>query len=262
MVEDMEAKMTKPKPIKDIVAGVVGKGKEWETVDALIEECKECLRSPVAGGGYFGYKFPALISLLEEYQKDHPACTDSLKCPNCGKTGEAAKLPHSCAAPFQPAAAESRFEDLMHCLEGLAKYHPKLESQRETILTLASKINSHLTTLTSRIEELGTANDDLEKDMDETFGAQKKEIESLQSRLDTAEAERIEGLEISKQDYLVLIKTHAALIKDTTGLQSRLDAAEGLLRDALPHIECKNADQSGLITAIGEFLEAEQKEGE
>ena len=41
-------------------------------------------------------------------------------------------------------------------------------------------------------------------------------------------------------------------------LQAELAQAEVLLRDALPHIECKNASQSGLITAIGEYLGAEQ----
>lgn len=32
------------------------------------------------------------------------------------------------------------------------------------------------------------------------------------------------------------------------------------LKDALPHIECKNNSQSGLITAIGEYLEQALKE--
>ncbi len=32
-----------------------------------------------------------------------------------------------------------------------------------------------------------------------------------------------------------------------------------LLQDALPHIECKNNSQSGLITEIGEYLQQGQK---
>ncbi len=48
--------------------------------------------------------------------------------------------------------------------------------------------------------------------------------------------------------------------KDDKG---NLEYAVGLLRDALPHIECENASQSGLITAIGEFFERiEENEGE
>lgn len=35
-----------------------------------------------------------------------------------------------------------------------------------------------------------------------------------------------------------------------------------LLQDALPHIECKNNSQSGLITEIGEYLEQALKEAE
>ncbi len=46
-------------------------------------------------------------------------------------------------------------------------------------------------------------------------------------------------------------------------LQSKLAAAEErekglreLLEEALPNIECKNGNQSGLITTIGEYLQA------
>lgn len=42
-------------------------------------------------------------------------------------------------------------------------------------------------------------------------------------------------------------------------LQSRISELEKMLSDALPHIECKNAFQSSLITAIGEYFEALKK---
>lgn len=38
--------------------------------------------------------------------------------------------------------------------------------------------------------------------------------------------------------------------------QEELEGARWLLKGALPHIECKNATQSGLITEIGEYLAA------
>lgn len=41
-------------------------------------------------------------------------------------------------------------------------------------------------------------------------------------------------------------------------LEEQLTKARGLLREALPHIECNSYSHSGLITAIGEYLEGEQ----
>ena len=39
--------------------------------------------------------------------------------------------------------------------------------------------------------------------------------------------------------------------------EERIKKLRELLQEALPHIECKNNSQSGLITEIGEYLETE-----
>ena len=55
---------------------------------------------------------------------------------------------------------------------------------------------------------------------------------------------------------------HIGYLEDPLELVTRLiderDEAKKLLSDALPHIECTNASQNGLITAIGEFLQTEK----
>ncbi len=49
--------------------------------------------------------------------------------------------------------------------------------------------------------------------------------------------------------------------KEIKELKTENKKLRELLQDALPHIECKNNSQSGLITEIGEFLEQAQKGG-
>ena len=43
-------------------------------------------------------------------------------------------------------------------------------------------------------------------------------------------------------------------------LQCEIEMLRKLLREALPHIECKTRAQSGLITEIGEYLQEVKKE--
>lgn len=45
-------------------------------------------------------------------------------------------------------------------------------------------------------------------------------------------------------------------------LQAELDQAKRLLEEALPHIECRNNTQSGLITAIGKYILPPPNEGD
>ncbi len=43
---------------------------------------------------------------------------------------------------------------------------------------------------------------------------------------------------------------------DMLDLLDEIERLQGLLREALPHIECENPAQSGLITEIGEYIDA------
>ena len=52
-----------------------------------------------------------------------------------------------------------------------------------------------------------------------------------------------------------MIPDYCMAVKIGQQLQAALDKAKGLLQDALPNIECKHANQSGLITEIGIFLQ-------
>ena len=51
------------------------------------------------------------------------------------------------------------------------------------------------------------------------------------------------------------------LARENGQLRSELRQCCNLLADALPHIECTSQKQSDLITAIGLYLEAADKEG-
>ncbi len=64
-----------------------------------------------------------------------------------------------------------------------------------------------------------------------------------------AEPKMARQLEIEVDGAKVLAE---ALVK----AQKERGELRGLLQDALPHIECKSNSQSGLITEIGEFLQA------
>lgn len=45
------------------------------------------------------------------------------------------------------------------------------------------------------------------------------------------------------------------IAKEVKELEVEVERLQELLQSALPHIECKNNSQSGLITEIGEYLE-------
>jgi len=53
-----------------------------------------------------------------------------------------------------------------------------------------------------------------------------------------------------------LYKVAALVVCEQHRIQAELKKVRLLLRDALPNIECKDNSQSGLITAIGEYLQA------
>ena len=48
--------------------------------------------------------------------------------------------------------------------------------------------------------------------------------------------------------------------KQIKRLEAENEKTQKLLQEALPHIECKNNSQSGLITEIGEYLQALEAE--
>ena len=57
-------------------------------------------------------------------------------------------------------------------------------------------------------------------------------------------------------DLYDLVPKILSLVERNKELEVEKKRLRELLRDALPHIECNNNSQSGLITEIGEYLES------
>ena len=60
--------------------------------------------------------------------------------------------------------------------------------------------------------------------------------------------------EIKQLELELVIEKDAQIVVHKCDLQAENKQLRELLRDALPHIECTNATQSGLITEIGQAL--------
>lgn len=95
------------------------------------------------------------------------------------------------------------------------------------------------------------------KEKDAEIEAVTRRAESAESDWQLAEAktkrlkDRNKQLVTENQLLRTSINEHQRAIDKVVEENKRL---RGMLRDALPHIECKNDSQSGLITEIGEYL--------
>ena len=78
-----------------------------------------------------------------------------------------------------------------------------------------------------------------------------KEIAKLKAELKSAN----DGVDHGNEVIEDLVKQNDKIKAENAKMKDEVAKLRRLLQDALPHIECNNESQSGLITEIGQFLE-------
>ena len=148
--------------------------------------------------------------------------------------------------------SDAKNESHLRNIELRAEHVKKLQAENERLNTIIDNraedkvVLEKYKKLQAELTELKAENADLKQEGDVMWKGLNGQIAKLQSELDTLSVESLDIQQAAEQN----------LTKQIDELQAELDKTQELLREALPHIECVNGLQSGLITEIGEYFEA------